>query len=230
MVMSRERLAMLTIGVGMLGCNALAGIHEAVLDACVEDAGHPDCVPGGNSSSSSGGGSTHAAASSGAGVALPTCGNGLLDSGEECDDKNTIGGDGCTDCKVDCTEPDAIRNEETFHCYWVLPEERSFFESIKACKLFQGGQLAAVTSQHELDLINSEFGGPVWIGASDLEQGTLAWLDKEPWEFKSWAPGEPSDGDKDHCVELEGEPLLFGLNDCSLTERALCERGPIITP
>lgn len=228
--MSRERLVMLTIGVGMLGCNALAGIQEAVLDVCVEDAGHPGCMPGGHSSSS-GGLNPHAGAtSSGSGGAGRTCGNGLLDSGEECDDKNTKGDDGCTDCKVDCTELDSIRDEKTFHCYWVLSEERSFSGSIKACKLSEGGQLAAVTSQSELDLINSEFGGPVWIGASDLGQGTLAWLDEEPWDFKSWAPGEPSDGSKDHCVELEGEPLLFGLSDCNLTERALCERGPLITP
>jgi cysteine-rich repeat protein len=230
MVKSRERLAMLTIAAGMLGCNALAGIHEAVLDACVEDAGHPGCVSGANSSSS-GGGSAHAGATgSGGGGAHPKCGNGLLDPGEECDDKNMNGGDGCTDCKVDCTEPDAVRDEKTFHCYWVLSVERSFLESIKACKLYQGGQLATVTSQPELDLINSKPGGSVWIGASDFNQGILAWLDKEPWDFESWAPGEPSDGFNDHCVMLEGEPLLFGLSDCNLTQKALCERAPVVTP
>ena len=30
-----------------------------------------------------------------------TCGNGLLDPGEECDDGNTSGGDGCA---ADCTD------------------------------------------------------------------------------------------------------------------------------
>ena len=30
---------------------------------------------------------------------LPTCGDGVIDTGEECDDMNTNGGDGCSaDC------------------------------------------------------------------------------------------------------------------------------------
>ena len=30
-----------------------------------------------------------------------TCGNGSLDSGEECDDDNYVDNDGCTSCSVD---------------------------------------------------------------------------------------------------------------------------------
>ena len=223
---------MITIGAGMLGCNALAGIHEGVFDRCVEDAGNPGCAPGGNSSSSSSDGSTSAGAtSSGTGGARPTCGNGLLDSDEECDDKNTKGGDGCTSCKVDCSEPNAVKDDESFHCYWAMSSKMSFLQSSVTCKSVAGGQLATVTSQHELDVITSQFSGPAWIGASDLGPGgALEWLDKEPWNFVSWAPGEPSEGSKDHCVVLQGEPLLFGMSDCNLVQKALCERAPVVTP
>ena len=35
--------------------------------------------------------------------ALPVCGNGILESGEECDDGNLAGGDGCSDaCGIEC--------------------------------------------------------------------------------------------------------------------------------
>jgi cysteine-rich repeat protein len=33
--------------------------------------------------------------------AIPSCGDGVLDGGEVCDDGNTAPGDGCTDCFPD---------------------------------------------------------------------------------------------------------------------------------
>ena len=238
MVKGKELLAMITIGAGMLGCNALAGIHEAVFDSCVDDAGNPDCKPvsstsSSSSSSSSGGGGTSASStSSGAGGHGPTCGNGVLDSGEECDDKNAKDDDGCTGCIVDCSEPKAFKDPKSRHCFWVLSDKTSFVDGSMACQPSTGGQLATVTSAQELKLLDAHVGGPVWIGASDLgpPAGTLAWLDKEPWGFASWGPGEPSHGNKDHCVLLDGEPLRFGMSDCSIAQKALCERAPIVKP
>ena len=234
MVKGKERWVMFTIGAGMIGCNALAGIREGEFDPCVDDAGNPGCEPVQSSSSSSGGGSASASASvtsSAAGGHQPACGDGVLDSGEECDDKNTSDDDGCTKCKVDCSEPKAFKDPKSSHCFWVLSEKMSFFKGSVMCQSSTGGQLATVTSAQELKLIDSKVGGPVWIGASDLETpGTLEWLDKEPWGFVQWGPGEPSHGGKDHCVVLDGEPLRFGMSDCDLAQKALCERAPIVNP
>ena len=235
---SRERLFALAIGAQMLGCNALAGIREGVFDPCVEDAGDPVCVTGAGSSTSSsssassggGEGTSASATSSGAGGGRAKCGDGNLDVGEECDDENTIAGDGCTSCKVDCAEAKAFKSPADAHCYWPLPDATSFFKSSVMCQSSLGGQLATVTSQAELALIASHLGGPVWIGASALgPTGTLAWLDGEPWDYVVWGPGEPSQGSKDACVLLEGEPLRFGMSDCILLRKGLCERVPAVT-
>ncbi len=232
---SRERLFALAIGAQMLGCNALAGIREGVFDPCVEDAGDPACATGGVSSSSSSGGggegTSASAASSGTGGGRAKCGDGNLDIGEECDDKNTTPKDGCTSCKVDCAEPKAFKDPAGAHCYWPLADAASFFKSSVMCQSFPGGQLATVRSQPELALIAAHVGGPVWIGASALgPTGKLAWLDGEAWDYVAWGPGEPSQDSKDLCVLLEGEPLRFGMSDCALLRKSLCERVPVVTP
>ena len=232
MVKGKERLALVTIAAGMIGCNALARIREGVFDPCVDDAGDVACSPLESSSSSSGGGGTSTSVtSSGAGGSRSGCGDGLLDPGEQCDDKNTTDDDGCTKCKVDCDEPKSFKDPKSYHCFWVLTEKMSFFESSVMCKSSAGGRLATVTLEQELKVIDAHASGPVWIGASDLgPTGTLAWLDGAPWELVPWGPGEPSHGGKDHCVLLEGEPLRFGMSDCDLAQKALCERPALVSP
>jgi cysteine-rich repeat protein len=39
-----------------------------------------------------------------------SCGNGLLEPGEECDDRNTVNGDGCDGCRLSCLGTDPTRN------------------------------------------------------------------------------------------------------------------------
>lgn len=38
------------------------------------------------------------------------CGDGTVDAGEECDDKNSVNGDGCDACRFSCVSSDATRN------------------------------------------------------------------------------------------------------------------------
>ena len=208
------------------GCNGLAGIREGIFDACLQDAGDPGCAPVGTTVSSASGSSSSSATTGGAGGFRATCGNGVVDPGEECDDKSP-GGHGCTQCRVDCSEPGAFKDPATFHCYWALPTEMSFFKSSVMCQSSSGAALATVTSASELDVIANHVSIPVWIGATALgPTGELMWLDHEPWSFHAWGPGEPSLGSKDLCLMLGGAPLLFGMDDCALTRASLCERAP----
>lgn len=227
MVKGRRRWAALLLSAGIVGCNELAGIRGGVFDPCVEDAGDPVCV---TSSSGSSSGSA-SATSSGAGGFRASCGNGALDPDEECDDKNATDGDGCTQCKVDCTEPGAFKNGSTAHCYWMPTETMSFFKGSVICQASPGGQLAAVTSAVERGFLALHLSGPVWIGAHALgNSGKLAWMDGEPWSYVEWADGQPSEGSKDLCVELVAGTLLFGTDDCALGHPVLCERAPVFAP
>lgn len=223
MVKGTIRWAAPVIFAAFLGCNGLAGIREGIFDPCLQDAGDPACLAAGTTASSS---SSSAATKGGAGGGRSSCGNGVIDPGEECDD-NSPTPHGCTQCKVDCGEPGAFKDPATAHCYWVPPDEMSFFKSSVICQSSIGGRLATVTSASELAMIAAHVKGPLWIGASALgPTGELAWLDQEPWSFVDWAPGEPSPKSKDLCLALVGSPLLFAMDDCAVTLASVCERGP----
>lgn len=226
MVKLRIPVAAAMILTAMVGCNGLAGIREGIFDPCLQDAGDPACsAPGTTAASGSGSGSA-SATTGGAGGFRSSCGNGVVDSGEECDDKS-LAGHGCTQCKVDCAEPGAFKDATTSHCYWVPPEEMSFFKGSVICQSSPGGRLATVTSASELGVIATHIVGPVWIGASALgPTGELSWLDGEPWGYAAWAPEEPSLGGKNLCLMLGGSPALFAMDDCAQARAALCERGP----
>ena len=227
MSLKKRGWAVVALCAGLVGCNELAGIRLGVFNPCVEDAGDPVCDAGEPTTSSSG----SAGATTGGGGGSPAlCGNGAIEQGEECDDGNLAAGDGCTQCSVDCDEPGAFKVAASAHCYWVLPKVMSFYESSVKCQ-YQGAHLASVTSAPELSHIDSGVSGPVWIGASALvTTGTFQWLDGEPWSFEAWSGPKPQVKDKDLCVVLEGEPLLFGANDCALLRKALCERVPAVGP
>jgi hypothetical protein len=141
MVKSKRRWAALAIITGIVGCNGLAGIREGVFDPCVQDAGDPVCLTGGTTVSS-GSGSAPSSSGSGAGGFRATCGNGIVDPGEECDDP-TPGNHGCTLCKVDCGEAGAFKDPATSHCYWLLPKQVSFFVGEVSCEQSASGRLAA---------------------------------------------------------------------------------------
>jgi cysteine-rich repeat protein len=227
MVSCRVKWTALAIGAGIVGCNSLAGIRPGVYDACIEDAGNPGCTPPPPDASTG----SLSATTGGAGGAPASCGNGVLEPGEECDDGNALVDDGCTQCSIDCDEPGAFKAPESAHCYWVLPKPMSFFESSVKCQ-YQGGYLASVTSSSELALIDSAgVNRPVWLGASALApNGTFRWLDGEPWVFAPWSGSKPEVTGKDLCVVVTGEPLTFEANECALARKGLCERGPVVAP
>lgn len=224
MVMRSWRWIAPAILVAMAGCNELAGIRGGIFDPCLEDASDAVCATATSASSSSSGGS-ESATTGGAGGFRSSCGDGVIDPGEECDDEGSTA-HGCTHCVVDCSEPGGFKDPATSHCYWISEASGSFFVSNVTCELSAGGRLATVTSAAELAVIASHLEGSAWIGASELGGGHLAWLDGEPWSYVAWAPGEPTLGGKNLCVKLAGPPALFAMDDCAQPRAALCERGP----
>ena len=82
--------------------------------------GSSGCSGGGSSASSagsSGASSTVSASSGGTGG----CGDGFIQAGEECDDGNTLAGDGCEACVVVCSGLSEVKDAVTHHCYRADP-------------------------------------------------------------------------------------------------------------
>jgi cysteine-rich repeat protein len=194
------------------GCNTIAGIEPPIADPCLAEGGG-GCV------GSSGGHSVATGKSS-------TCGDGIIDPGEECDDGDDDGGDGCDHCEVICSGPDAFVSPKTHHCYWIEGDKDSWLEARDACE-DEGGHLAVVTSQAELDEIAKHTSeDDLWLGGGTPGSHVpFGWLTGEPWSFAPWKDDPPSTDDPT-CVLLIDGPPRFEAKPCHEEHAYLCERDP----
>lgn len=62
----------------------------------------------------------------------------------------------------------------------------------------RGGYLASITSQAELDKINTllpGWDGNTWLGGTDAgSEGQWRWVSGEAWNFTNWGPAQPNNG------------------------------------
>jgi cysteine-rich repeat protein len=153
----------------------------------------------------------------------PTCGDGAIQQGEECDDGNTSPGDGCDACVVECGIAPEFKDETTHTCYRHGGQdvEETWEDAEARCEEW-GGALAVLTTTDELALVQVHIRADTWIGGRGGEDG-LTWVTGEPWEFASWAPDQPAG---EGCVAIEGDLAVFVLRDCSAALRYTCERRP----
>jgi cysteine-rich repeat protein len=154
-------------------------------------------------------------------IELAVCGDGIINGDEQCDDMNPTPGDGCNACFIECDQ--AVGAELTFNsgeppwsCYQAFFSDPGDFVSWDAARtacttLGPGWDLAAVTSNGELILIDQGGGGPpndtrVWLGGNDMAaDGTFVWSNGEPWwATPPWTATSPNTtaGNLDDCVSL----------------------------
>ena len=165
----------------------------------------------------------------------PPCGNGKLDAGEECDDGNATGNDGCVACTVVCLENE--HKGPNAHCYIEAGPKSSWNDAFTACAN-SGGYLATLTSLAEndfvwgiLDDVDPTAGDhdARWIGLTDkTTEGKFLWVSGEAFSFESWATGEPNNqnGGED-CAELRYEYNEWNDESCtSDTRYFVCEYDP----
>jgi cysteine-rich repeat protein len=180
---------------------------------------------GGASSSAGSGGDGGAGGSAGAGGSPGTCGNGVLEDGEECDDANALPGDGCTGC-VACKGEGDFLDPESWHCYtYVTGAKKSWSEARAACKA-RGGDLAAISTPGEHDFLEPKTTTDAWLGGTDeVTECVFEWSNGEPW-YPNWYAGEPNDFlNEEDCVSLYGSGKFRDV-DCQIALDYLCERVP----
>ncbi len=164
------------------------------------------------------------------GTHVAPCGNGTVDAGEECDDGNTEGQDGCdANCVVECN---GTKNDQTFHCYRSNSNTNNWETAEARCNdLGPGWTLAAITSVEERNFIDDTnvTNGQSWLGGHDPNgDDNFEWTNMEPWGFAPWYSGNPDSGRL--CVtyyELSGSQNdAFTDKDCSFNYPSLCELTP----
>lgn len=172
------------------------------------------------------------------GTSPDSCGDGIVDDGEQCDDGGTEAGDGCDDgCMVEC---DTILRPVTLHCYVLEDMPLDWFSARTACEnLGPGWSLAGLVDLPELiwisaepsvlaELVASRF---IWIGGEDQQtEGQYQYINGEPFPTDLWHLMQPDDYlMSEDCIDLWRQTDgTLGINDddCVETKPSLCERAP----
>lgn len=190
---------------------------------------------GGEGAGSAGGTTTSISSSSssasggngaGGGGSKGVCGDGVVDAGEQCDDQNTIAGDGCTSCVIDC-DTGELKNPTTGHCYRVFATSSTQPVAEANCQAWGGapglGHLASIENATENAFVAPLVTGNTWIGADDFG-GDWAWIDDTPFAFENWQTNEPNYPGVEHCMFMDAQAKWHDHN-CGDTRAAyLCER------
>lgn len=216
--------------IGTAGCHTVSGLDAFVLsDGAGGGAGGGSVGGGGPGGSDGGAGGSGGA---GAGGSQGVCGNGVLETGEECDDGNLADGDRCdASCITVCPDHAQWHKADNHHCYFVSVDAYYSLQVLGICNMFDAHP-ATAPNLVELGLLTDMLGGngAAWLGASDLDtEGVFAWITGEPWSYAPqqppWAPNEPNDDQGEDCVVLLANGQLNDV-DCTAQYRALCEVTP----
>lgn len=169
-----------------------------------------------------------------------TCGDTRVSYWEECDDGNTLSGDGCdSTCALEVCSGGEVRGPSD-KCYYTT----SSFSWTNARDACGAGDLAILDSELENDFVAYFLGlsEAHWLGLRDRS----GFFEDPDWEWNggtslagnrgnpNWADGEPNGsgcgwGTTEECAAIWGEdsPELLGQwNDfcCDSNQRGLCER------
>ena len=173
----------------------------------------------------------------------PVCGNGILETGEQCDDAGHTGKDGCDDaCKVACANfgAEAVESDD-HHCYNGY-DSADFARAQDDCEE-RGGHLVTISSAVENKLVRGLVNSSKWIGGtedvSESSEGTgaYAWVTSEPFSYTNWATREPDQARVrcmgltlnqncyEHCISMDGEGLWSDAL-CDISDGYVCEWEP----
>lgn len=159
-----------------------------------------------------------------------TCGDGIVQPGEQCDGPGTAPGGTCdASCKITftCNGSGEFEDAASKHCYKIFTQAAMWSSAQAACAAW-GGYLAVVDSDGENALIKNHMGADTWIGGWEggLNDGTTVW--ESPvvdCSYKNWKSGEPNDANKD-CVSIHNNDSLWYDDDCTGSKDYACEKAP----
>jgi len=153
---------------------------------------------------------------------VAVCGNGIIETGEECDDQNGSSDDGCDACQAYCFANE-VEDPTTHHCYALFKSGKTRDEAKKACGDV-GLYLATITSAEELALIALlDDGDDRWLGGLKVNN-VWTWENGEPWGFTAWEPSQPSGNDV--CLDVRTSTNVWNDDNCPELHDFICEWTP----
>lgn len=158
-----------------------------------------------------------------------SCGNGVVDAGEECDSENIR----CNDCKVLCDFGEKLFQG---HCYSVTGAD-SWEKAQKECEKRDGNLVTIGSAAENAFVYTRADGNPgredddlVWVGLSDRStEATFLWANGESSTFTNYASGEPSAATTNtDCVGLSLQDESWRVLECEGKRRGVCEMDPAV--
>jgi cysteine-rich repeat protein len=193
-------------GVALVVVFALLGV------GCADDGGTTGASASTSTSTSTSGGSeastTDASSSSMTGESSttavgPVCGDGAVDAGEECDDGNSMDGDGCNnDCMPSGRE------------LWVHLESPPVIASVAAIasKMSERGEVVVVGG-----FVDEGTGNDAWLARVDPKTGAMLWSKRFDFDADERVHGLTIVGDEVIAAGTQRgadrDVLLFGASD-----------------
>nr|ACO82046.1 C-type lectin 13 [Perca flavescens] len=115
-------------------------------------------------------------------------------------------------------------------CFSFNFQGKTWVDAEHFCKA-TGGNLASVHSEEEHEFLRTfihQVSGEnrrTWIGGFDsVQPGVWMWSDGSPFDYKSWAPGEPNNGGgTEHCLEINYKDK-WNDNECNKIFPFLCSK------
>jgi cysteine-rich repeat protein len=161
------------------------------------------------------------------------CGNGVREGREECDDGNSVAGDGCeASCTFTCgagTGAERVSvDPSTGHCFAAYDGvTHSYQDAAAMCAAF-GGHLPTLTTAGEdtTAFAAVHAGDSPWLGGDDIAvEGTFHWTTGEPFAYSHFATGKPDNGGSGgnaDCLRYQADGTWTDAA-CASTTGTLCE-------
>ncbi|MFO0548110.1 MAG: DUF4215 domain-containing protein [Polyangiaceae bacterium] len=141
-------------------------------------------------------------------IASASCGDGVQNAGEDCDDGNQVDNDGCdSTCMFSCLSGSGasavVADVVTGTCYAAFSSTVSRALAETACQAVSG-HLASITSAAENTLVRTLLPQTtLYIGATDAAtEGTWEWPSGESFSYSNWSTNEPNNSGDEDCVQL----------------------------
>lgn len=151
-----------------------------------------------------------------------SCGDGILQPGEECDDKIAYAHLTCTKCVIQCPAGE-IEDPATRHCYLRVPAASFDWSAAQSGCAAAGAYLATINSPAENALLQASLPGPMWIGASrPYSTADFEWLNTDALCYANWE-GQPSGDIGKNCALIQANGT-WSNDDCKQKKGYICER------
>ncbi len=150
-----------------------------------------------------------------------SCGDGVVQPGEECDDTIAYDHITCKQCAVHCPSGE-IEDPATRHCYRVVTGAGVSWDAARNDCASSGAYLAVINSPMENALLQAGLTGSKWIGASRANDNeAFKWLNTDALCYTNWSTAPMKDGK--HCAALQPSST-WSNNDCNQSQGYICER------